>query len=434
MKKRLSIVMALVACAATAGAQRLVQTTDGACYWTLSSLEADSLLTVGFEGMASVYVPTSRVAAVEDMAGETVVLHPEALMAAPPKAFPNGATDLIGSEGLRVYVPMGKRGVQQAWGGRRLTELIIRDDYWRLVATRDQADLILEYNYIEEGGARAYLTFQGRTGERFLYSRSVPAKELTATASGIKSAERLYDEFVRGLVMRSDSEPWASGDDTTYMMLPPQKGFILTGSFAAGVTDDITFGFSPKVECGYTVTPYLVLGVGVGYLSQAARWEPMGTIASEAGAYYPYSFSLGGPSAVAIATLPITLGARYLLNSDLYVEAAAGYALPLQSRHYSHRDQSLDAYGDLVYADQELTVRPSAFFGSLGFGYRKGNFDLGLTLQVQPAAKVGTSEVELKVVDIFEQQHQIGQTAYDNKATLLFFGLKVAYNLSLIQQ
>lgn len=434
MRKSLPILIATLLLAIGTQAQRLIQTTDNVCYWTNSDLSEDEVMAIPIGSLQTTYIPVSKISVVVDMATGTRVLRPNDITTISPRTFYNGAAELYASEGMRVYVPVTSPILQQAWGGRRLTELIIEDDHWRLVATPEQADFILEYHFIEEGSDRAYLTFKDRTGNRFLYSRAIPAKEWTAVVTGIKSAEQLYNEFVRDLIFSNDPENWGSGDDTLYLLLGQPVGPFLTASITAGVTSDITFGLSPQLKFSYSLGAYFSLGLGVAYMTHDVRWKPMGAIASSTETPIPYSLNVTGPFTVAVATLPLTLNLRYLLTKDMYLEAAAGYAFPLKSRQYAYRDEVYDAYGNLFYADQTITVKTAAPFFSLGMGYRFGHFDFGLSLQSYPTTQIGTSEIEVYEVDIFEQLTHLDHYSHSNRSAVLFFGIKMAYNLSFVRE
>lgn len=429
MRKRLPVFLFVLTLAFGAGAQRLVQTIDNACYWTNSDMSEETLTAITNGSVYTIYIKKSDIAVVVDMEEGTQVLRPEELINVPPRAFTNGAADLFATTEPKVYVPITSNVVQQRWGARRLTELILEDGHWRLVATPEQADFILEYHFVERGSDRAYLAFRDRMDSCFLYSRAIPAKEWTPVITGIESAERLYTEYVRGVIFDNRLDNWGTASDTATLLAGSPEGFFLTGSLALGFTDDMTFAFSPKLQLNYCLNDRLSLGLGVAYLSLPLKWESMGTVSSAAGATFNYSLDIDAPKTVSVATLPITLNLHYLLTSNLYAEAAVGYALPALKREYNQRAEHYDDFGNLIYGDQTITSQISSFFLSAGFGFRTGNFDLGFTLQAFPSTSLGSDVVEVGKVDPFGNASKLDRIERENKGSVFFFGFKAGYNL-----
>ena len=238
--------------------QCLIQTVDGGCYWTDTPITGMMTeVTVEFANQ-KILIPTNEIAVVVDMTDGIDIRKPNSLTTVEAIAY-NGQIDEFLASGKRVFVPITSYIVEQRWGARRLAELLMRDGYWRLVTTPEQADFILEYQYTEQGLDKAFLKFSDRYGHSVILSNSIGARNYNPKEAGKESAELLYNKYIVKGLYKGIYDGWKV-NSLNFFIKPS-----LSISTAEKYYEHKQIEISPLISIGYKINRQFLIGIGTGY-------------------------------------------------------------------------------------------------------------------------------------------------------------------------
>lgn len=175
-----------------------VRTVDGKNYWTNVKTEKfDDVTDLSVEsGRRVIRIPVSDILLIEYMDKGVKILQPDKLKKVKPVPFDGDLESFI-AKGKKVYIPFSYNKSQLRWGGKKMRELLMADNYWEIVGCEDEADFILEYIFDDNGADHAYLLLSDRNGKNILYTSSVGAREFSPIWAGEESAEKLYKKLMK---------------------------------------------------------------------------------------------------------------------------------------------------------------------------------------------------------------------------------------------
>lgn len=184
-------------------AQDFILTADRKTYWTRENITniKDINEVIVEVGRRIVRVPTSEIVLIEYEKNGLVILQPERIRKVEPVAFDGDLMSFM-EKGKRVYIPYSSKDICQRSGARHLRDLLSESDYWEVVYTEDEADIILEYIFDDEGIDHAYLMVSDRRGTPVLSTSSVRARDINPTTAGEESARKLYKNVFEKCILK----------------------------------------------------------------------------------------------------------------------------------------------------------------------------------------------------------------------------------------
>lgn len=263
MKRSLFSLVLLIATisAGTLSAQNFIQTSDGKCYWTEDTLGNAGEVKIN-SGMKIQRVAVADIVLVENMEYGAEVLHPEKLRPVEPVAFVGGVTSFCAA-GKKVYIPIASERVEQRWGARRLSELLLIDKHWQVVGSAEQADFLLEYVFDNKGRDKAYLRLKDRMGKQILQSRTTGAHDWVPKDAGTESANKLYDKYLKNGFYADDFDGWSTTNSAFADKLFVNIG---VGPFLAEIPgSEYTIGYDVNACMTYRPVKGVAFGLGVDF-------------------------------------------------------------------------------------------------------------------------------------------------------------------------
>ena len=207
--KRILLALLCLFLISEVNAQDFVKTIDGQMFWaninpkTINEIDA----IVVEKGRRNIRIPKSDIVLIEFMEDGLLILQKDKLELVEPVGF-KGDIEVFFSAKKKVYVPLASSSTQQRWGAKRLRELIMEDNYWKVVGCEQEADFVLEYIFDDNGSDHAYLEVTDRLGNLVASSYSVSASDWVPVHAGEESAEKLYKKcLVKGLY-RNSTKGW----------------------------------------------------------------------------------------------------------------------------------------------------------------------------------------------------------------------------------